>query len=226
VLVDVVNGRFPPPRQLRQEIPEGLERVVLRALRVAPEDRFPSLRALGAALLRFASPRKRLLWEETFSERVPPTEGKGLPAFVDEETDSAAGRPERAAPTVRTSLPPPVPLPRIHEGENVVLTPRLPAWVWVVPALLISATLAYLAYRVSRPVEVAPLPPVESPRPRPPVEEAAPPPRPPAPERRPSPAGKGPARRPQRTRVPPASAPPLERVPAAPEPPLDPTVPH
>jgi hypothetical protein len=158
------------PRDVRADIPEALELVVLRALRVAPEDRFPSLRALGAALLPFASRRQRLMWEETFSEKVPPTEGQGTPAYKEVETASTALRP--SPPTPR---PPPVPGPRIHhEGEDVVLTPRLPAWVWIVPAVIISAALAYVAYRVSRPVEVAPLPPVESSHARPKVEQAAP----------------------------------------------------
>src|SRR5215510_8989779 len=49
------------------------------------------------------------------------------------------------------------------------------------PALIISAGLAYLMYRVARPVEVAPLPPIESPRPPAKVEPPAPSVRPPAP---------------------------------------------
>jgi serine/threonine protein kinase len=192
VLVEVVNGRVARPRDIRAELPDALERVVLRALRVAPEDRFPSLRALGAALLPFASRRQRLMWEETFSEKVPPTEGQGTPAYKEVETASTALRP--SPPTPR---PPRIPDPRVH--EEVVLTPRLPAWMWVVPALIISAALAYLAYRVSRPVEVAPLPPTESSRPRPKVDQPAPT-RPP----NPAPAGKAPSRRQQRT---PSSAP-------------------
>jgi serine/threonine protein kinase len=210
VLVEVVNGRFVPPREIRAEIPESLERVVLRALRVTPEDRFPSLRALGAALLPFASRRQRTMWEETFSEKVPPTEGRGLPAFKEAETVRAAVGATQASPappTMQTPLP-----PEMIEGESVVLTPRTPAWVWVVPALIITATLAYLVYRVSRPVEVAPLPPIESTRPRPKVDQAVAPVRPPArePSVRPAPAGKAPVRRPPRTPAPPSSAPHLE----------------
>ena len=204
VLVEVVNGRIVRPREIRAEIPEALERVVMRALRVAPEERFPSLRALGAALLPFASRRQRLMWEETFSERVPPTEGRGLPAFKEAMTAGAAVVPTQASPTPPTRLPPPLPIRAMTEGEGVVLTPRLPAWVWVVPALVITAVLAFLLYRVSRPVEVAPLPPVESTRPK--VDQAVPVVRPPAPPVRQAPAGKAPARR-QRTPAPPSSAP-------------------
>jgi serine/threonine-protein kinase len=191
VLVEVVNGRFVQPRAIRAEIPEVLERVVLRALRVVPEERFPSLRALGAALLPFASTRKRLMWEETFSEKGPAAEAQGVPVFMDVGMASTAVRP-------RTPLPPPLPPRRMAEAEDVVLTPRLPAWVWVVPALVISAALAYLAYRVYRRVEVAPPPPIESPRPPPKLEEPARPVGPPAPPAvvRP-PAGKAPARRPR-----------------------------
>jgi hypothetical protein len=173
---------------------------VLRALRVAPEERFPSLRALGAALLPFASRRKRLMWEETFSEKVPPTEGQGIPAYVDVETASTAVRPAQPSPTPRTArFPPALPPPRAAQGEDVVLTPRLPTWVWVVPALIISAVLAYLAYRVSRPVEVAP----------PPLTEKTLPPAP-EPAARPAPPGKTPAHRPHRPPAPSARAPILQ----------------
>jgi serine/threonine protein kinase len=197
VLVEVVNGRMVAPRGLRAEIPEVLERVVLRALRIAPEDRFPSLRALGSALLPFASPRQRVLWDQTFAEKVPPTEGQGLPAFVEVPSAGPVVPPQASS----APRPPPLPLPRIGEADNVVLTPRVPGWVWVVPALLISVALAYVTYRVSRPVEVAPLPPAETTHPRPKVDEAAPAGRPPGTEvpGRPAPTGKAPARRPHRT---------------------------
>jgi serine/threonine-protein kinase len=154
VLVEVVNGRFVPPRDIRPAIPAALERVISRALRVAPEERFPTLRALGAALLPFASARQRLMWEKTFVEKAP-------------------------ALDFRTSHPPPLPSQPRTDGEDVILTPRLPGWVWAVPALFITAALAYLAYRVSLPVEVTPLPPLESTRP---AREAARPARPPTAE--------------------------------------------
>jgi Protein kinase domain len=189
VLVEVVNGRVAPPRTIRPEIPEALERVVLRALRVAPEQRFPTLRALGAALLPFASSRKRLMWEEAFSEKGAASEGQGIPAYIEVGTASTAVRP-------RTPLPPPLPARRMIEAEDVVLTPRLPAWVWVVPALVISAALAYLAYRVYRKVDVAPPPPVESPRPRAKLDGPLVGPPAPQPPVRPAP-GKPPARRPR-----------------------------
>jgi hypothetical protein len=135
------------------------------------------------------------MWEETFSEKGPAAEAQGVPVFMDVGMASTAVRP-------RTPLPPPLPPRRTAEAEDVVLTPRLPAWVWVVPALVISAALAYLAYRVYRRVEVAP-PPIESTRPPPKLEEPARPVGPPAPPPavRP-PAGKSPARRAPRTPAP------------------------
>ncbi|MBE2192700.1 MAG: serine/threonine protein kinase, partial [Anaerolinea sp.] len=41
----------PNPRELRPEIPDALARVVLRALRKKPEDRFPSLESMQEAIL-------------------------------------------------------------------------------------------------------------------------------------------------------------------------------
>jgi tRNA A-37 threonylcarbamoyl transferase component Bud32 len=63
VLQRVAQGRFTPPRQLRAELPAELERVILRAMEVAPARRFPGLGALGQALLPFAPARARLLWQ-------------------------------------------------------------------------------------------------------------------------------------------------------------------
>jgi serine/threonine-protein kinase len=62
----VVQGDFKPPRELRPDLPEEFERVILRAMARAPAERFPSMRELGVALLPFASERTRVLYGDLF----------------------------------------------------------------------------------------------------------------------------------------------------------------
>src|SRR6185295_3224478 len=45
VLRRVANGDFPPPRQLVPALPEALEAIILRAMRLEPGERFESLSA-------------------------------------------------------------------------------------------------------------------------------------------------------------------------------------
>jgi serine/threonine protein kinase len=60
----VASGEIAPPRALRPDLPAALEGVILRALALRPDDRFPSVRALGVALLPFASEKTRVLHGE------------------------------------------------------------------------------------------------------------------------------------------------------------------
>jgi serine/threonine protein kinase len=64
-----------PPSQLRPEVEADLERVVLRCLAKAPEDRFPSAEELGQALAACESSsrwddRKAASWWEEYSRRA------------------------------------------------------------------------------------------------------------------------------------------------------------
>ncbi len=67
ILKRVGDGRFRIPRELRPELSPALEAIVIRAMSKSPAARFPSLRAMAAALLPFASDRTRLAWGTTFS---------------------------------------------------------------------------------------------------------------------------------------------------------------
>jgi serine/threonine protein kinase len=71
----IVQGDFPTPRQLEPGIPASFEQVILRAMARVPEDRFPTTRALGRALLPFASERVRANYTEELAqdEQVSPT---------------------------------------------------------------------------------------------------------------------------------------------------------
>jgi serine/threonine protein kinase len=67
----VVAGQLPPIQGRAPWLPEGLAAVLTRALAVDPALRFPSLRALAAALLPFASARTRTLWEPEWGAAAP-----------------------------------------------------------------------------------------------------------------------------------------------------------
>jgi len=62
----IVTGNVRPPRALRPDLPPSVEAVVQRAMQVDPRARFASTQELGAALLPFATPRTRMIWEESF----------------------------------------------------------------------------------------------------------------------------------------------------------------
>jgi serine/threonine-protein kinase len=68
VMLDAIQaGRFARPRECVPELPEGLEAAILRAMRVDPEDRYESVRAMGRALLPFAAEDVRKQWEGIFT---------------------------------------------------------------------------------------------------------------------------------------------------------------
>jgi serine/threonine protein kinase len=100
VLDAIAEGRCERPRQRRPELDAGFEAVVLRAMAHAPEDRFPSVRALGAALLPFASERARAQWQPVLAVLPsPPTwppPGAG---------NLLAGSPETVVPRSAATLP-------------------------------------------------------------------------------------------------------------------------
>jgi serine/threonine protein kinase len=64
------DGQFDAPRKLRPDLPEGLEAILLRAMRTSPRERFESIHALGQKLWEFASPRGQAQWR-TFYFHTP-----------------------------------------------------------------------------------------------------------------------------------------------------------
>ncbi len=64
------RGQYPTPRELRPDLPEGFERVVLRAMALDPSARFASVRELGRALIPFAGVRGRMQWEGAFTANL------------------------------------------------------------------------------------------------------------------------------------------------------------
>jgi len=66
VLAAIVGGTLIPPKRLVPALDETFDAIVTRALSKDPEQRFPDLRALGAALLTLASPRVQLGYASEF----------------------------------------------------------------------------------------------------------------------------------------------------------------
>ena len=72
VLQAIVMDKPMSLHERRPALPEGLVRVVERAMNPLPWERFASVRDLGRALLPFASPKARVIWEDTFPETASP----------------------------------------------------------------------------------------------------------------------------------------------------------
>lgn len=66
VMKNISEARSTRPSQLRPDLPPGFEAIVLRAMALEPTTRFPSVHALGAALLPFASMKRRVIWTDYF----------------------------------------------------------------------------------------------------------------------------------------------------------------
>jgi serine/threonine-protein kinase len=66
IIADIAASRFELPHRFRSDLPEGLEKVLLRALAANESDRFPNLYAFGNELLPFASQKTRALMGDTF----------------------------------------------------------------------------------------------------------------------------------------------------------------
>jgi serine/threonine protein kinase len=96
----IVTQRPRPLGERRADLPAGLPAIVERAMHAAPGERFPSMRALGHALVPFASPRAQAIWSDAFSAE---SEGDGT---------------RKSAPRVSGSktLPMPTPVRRVAQS--------------------------------------------------------------------------------------------------------------
>jgi serine/threonine protein kinase len=93
----IVRGEFRPPRQLNPELPAAFEMVILQAMARAAGDRFPMTRALGRALLEFASERVRAHHADEFLvDPLMPTVPSG---FV-----PSSEPPRQSVPSLGTTL--------------------------------------------------------------------------------------------------------------------------
>jgi tRNA A-37 threonylcarbamoyl transferase component Bud32 len=102
LMVAIMTAPLAPPSQRAEGIPDGFDEVVLRAMSRDPRERFPSVRAFGAALLCFARERDRVAWSAELHDEAPgepPVETGG------EKSPKRAGTPARAADDPATMAP-------------------------------------------------------------------------------------------------------------------------
>ena len=204
VLFEITAADIAPPSSRRPTIPAALDAVVMRALTRDPSQRFPSVRALAAALLPFASESVRSVWSDEFLPHASPTP---RPA-----EQAPAGRPPRAAPPLfdvhsEPRLEPDpeaalrarsvetkrgVPRPPRYASLQAAPPPPAPArrllWPALAAGVALLATAAFLAARSSpspspspspsSQPDVTPISALPAPEPAP---EPAPPPAPPPP---------------------------------------------
>jgi serine/threonine protein kinase len=74
ILQAIMTAPLAPPSQVAQRahgVPAAIDAPIVRALSRAAEERFPSVRALGAALLPFASEAARAAWSDELSRPAP-----------------------------------------------------------------------------------------------------------------------------------------------------------
>jgi serine/threonine protein kinase len=96
----ISEGKFDPPRTLRADLPEALEAIVLRAMHVAPKQRFDSIHALGQRLWEFASPSGQAQWK-TFYFHTPAATQPLKPATMTNAPQPRELAREKAAPSSR-----------------------------------------------------------------------------------------------------------------------------
>ncbi len=66
----VREGEFPPPREVRPDVPRALEAICLKAMALTPEDRYPTPRALADDLERWLADEPVSAWREPISVRA------------------------------------------------------------------------------------------------------------------------------------------------------------
>jgi eukaryotic-like serine/threonine-protein kinase len=107
VLKKIAEGVYPRPSAHRPGIPERMEAIIMRAMRLEPLDRFESVKQFGAALLDEASDSARMLWTPFFGAVpiVDPVLPSILPSTA--EPPPATARPTTDRGRVATMVAPP-----------------------------------------------------------------------------------------------------------------------
>jgi serine/threonine-protein kinase len=107
ILFNISNLAIVPLRDLRPDCPPDLERVVRRMLSPEPENRYPSLLEVGAALLPFASEKARLTMGGAFgpasATTAPPADVTPAPLRLRPRPASTPSRSLAKGATVRPS---------------------------------------------------------------------------------------------------------------------------
>ena len=110
----VVEGNWQPPRVHSPLLDQAFEAIILRAMRLNPDERYPSVFELGRALFPFASAKVQRLCSDYFQGSYTPESPKRAPTpariALSEPPPPTAVLPDRSVPdwqreATRTSLP-------------------------------------------------------------------------------------------------------------------------
>ncbi len=104
VLKKVGDVDFRPPIEVFPGVPDEFQRIILKAMRKNPTDRYPDMGSLGSDLLDFANERDATMWRPTFgqaaaAETVPSIEISVEPGEV------STSRPDGAIAATYVTLP-------------------------------------------------------------------------------------------------------------------------
>ncbi len=152
LLQAVSEGDFTAPRELNDAIPEALEAVVLKAMNVDPESRFPSLQSFGHALLPFAEVDVRARWSLTFAEeddRSSVSDIHDRPTVDGTEKDRERAEREKrptAAPPAE-DLPPVTPPEAIEPEPRTSVNPTRAGLFLLAAGLLLGLAAAFITLR-------------------------------------------------------------------------------
>jgi Protein kinase domain len=97
----IAHGDFPSPREINASLPGAFEDLILRAMAVDPNDRFPTTTALAESLLEFASPGVRIMYGSGDFDQLLETGAYGARPAVDRRPSVAStpiGVQNRRAP--------------------------------------------------------------------------------------------------------------------------------
>ncbi len=141
VMTAILAGQYPRARTVEPSLRVEFESILSRTMQVDPAARYPSLRALAAALLPYASPAARAAWAPRFARMNSLTPAGHQPAFVPpaeaEESDTRRAlrtHSARSGRLRRESAPPP---PLVREARDAFTV----AGVIVAAALLVIGAL-------------------------------------------------------------------------------------
>jgi serine/threonine-protein kinase len=119
IFADIMAGSYAPAGQHRPELPESFQRIIARAMALNPGDRFASVRAMGNALLAFASAKTLLAWGEYCGE-----------------ADAVAQAASELVPVLTAAA----------DTEPSISIPRRYPALWAVAALALVAAVATLVW--------------------------------------------------------------------------------
>jgi serine/threonine protein kinase len=121
LLKAIEKGEIPPLRQFRPDLPEKLEEIVMKAVKLNPTDRHASVFAFGHEVLQFASASGRHFWQRYYD--TPPMPRPQNTAMMSTTTgislvrQMAEGKVGFSATTVRGDYQAPtVVMPKSHPG--------------------------------------------------------------------------------------------------------------